>query len=162
MPRLFSLTHGALPYWRRALSHLGSGNRSGDAPFTSPNIQKKYYPNNKMRPSTLFFLCRGEPNCTLMRDYRTEQSPPYLRTLVRTAPMLATLSAYPRVYGTRTLLPYLRTLAHTAPILATLSAYPRAYGSDAPPPCSVPLYWFLRILLPLPTYVLDHLSIPTL
>lgn len=122
-------------------------------------------------------LCRGEPTDTLMRDYRTEQSPPSstspraygsdacypicVPSRVR-LPKLVALSAYPRAYGTRSLSLYLRTLARTVPMLAALSAYPRAYGSDASTPCSVPLYWFLRILLPLPTYVLDHLSTPTL
>lgn len=95
-----------------------------------PSLPQMYRKNIiqaiKMRPSALFLFCRGEPTGTLMRDYRTEQSPPYLRTLVRTAPMLATLSAYPRAYGTRSLSPYLRTLMRTAP---TLAAH-----------CSAPLY----------------------
>ena len=138
-----------------------------------------------------FLLCRGEPTGTLMRDYSSDTCRPLQRALARTALKLVALSAYPRAYGTRTLSPYLRTLVRTAPKLVALSAYPRAYGSEAcrsicvpsrvrlrclPPylrtlartapeastPCSVPLYWFLRILLPLPTYGLDHLSIPIL
>lgn len=137
MPRLFSLTYGALPYWRRALSHLGSGNWSGDAPFTSPNIQKKYYPSNKMRPSTLFFLCRGEPTGTLMRNHCSDTCCHLQRTLARTVPKLVALSA---------------SLVRTAPMLANLSAYPRAYGSDACHPICVPSRVRLRTLAPLAAY----------
>lgn len=109
-----------------------------------------------------FLLCRGEPTGTLMCDYSSDTCRPLQRALARTALKLVALSAYPRAYGTRTLSPYLRTLVRTAPKLVALSAYPRAYGSDASTPCSVPLYWFLRILSLLSTYVLDHLSIPIL
>ena len=91
-------------------------------------------------------LCRREPTGTLMRDYRTEQSPPYLRTLARTAPEACRPICVPSCVQLRCLLPYLLTLARTAPEpcrpicvpsrvrhpkLVALSAYPRGYGSDA-------------------------------
>ena len=174
MPRLFSLTYGALPYWCRALSHSGSGNRSGDAPSTSPNVQKKYYPSNKNAPiRSFFFSVEGsQPVRRCVITASTLVAPCNVPSRVR-HPNLATISAYPRAYGTRSLLPYLRALAHTAPEpchpicvpsrvrhpnLAALSVYPRAYGSDASTPCSVPLYWFLRILFPsLHTFLIIYL-----
>ena len=124
MPRLFSLTYGALPYWCRALSHSGSGNRSGDAPSTSPNVQKKYYPSNKNAPiRSFFFSVEGsQPVRRCVITASTLVAPCNVPSRVR-HPNLAALSAYPRAYGTRSLSPYLHTLARTVRTLPPLAAY---------------------------------------
>ena len=130
MPRLFSLTYGALPYWCRALSHSGSGNRSGDAPSTSPNVQKKYYPSNKNAPiRSFFFSVEGsQPVRRCVITASTLVAPCNVPSRVR-HPNLAALSAYPRAYGSEACrsICVLSRVRH--PKLATLSAYPRAYGT---------------------------------
>ena len=154
MPRLFSLTYGALPYWCRALSHSGSGNRSGDAPSTSPNVQKKYYPSNKNAPiRSFFFSVEGsQPVRRCVITASTLVAPCNVPSRVR-HPNLAALSAYPRAYGTRSLSPYLHTLARTVPMLATLSAYPRAYGTRSLSPYLRTLARTVRTLPPLAAYL---------
>lgn len=109
-----------------------------------------------------FLLCRGEPTGTQMRDYCSDTCRPLQRTLARTAPEPCRPICVPS------------RVRH--PKLVALSAYPRAYGSDACHPICVPSRvrfgrfhplqrTFVLVsthLIPLPTYVLDHLSIPTL
>lgn len=106
-----------------------------------PSLPQMYRKNIiqaiKMRPSALFLFCRGEPTGTLMRDYCFDTCCHLQRTLARTVPKLVALSA---------------SLVRTAPMLANLSAYPRAYGSDACHPICVPSRVRLRTLSPLAAY----------
>ena len=154
MPRLFSLTYGALPYWCRALSHSGSGNRSGDAPSTSPNVQKKYYPSNKNAPiRSFFFSVEGsQPVRRCVITASTLVAPCNVPSRVR-HPNLAALSAYPRAYGTRSLSPYLRTLARTAPEACRPICVPSRVRFRCLPPYLRTLARTVRKLPPLAAYL---------